>query len=53
MNRFYFWHFHRTGQKIIHEASAQQLAVGIIANLFVKRGANTLSDAAMDLSFHD
>src|SRR4030095_467178 len=52
MDRLYFWHFHRTGQKIIHEATAQQLTVGIVANLFVKRSADPLSDAAMDLPFH-
>ena len=52
MDRFYFWHLHRAGQKIIHEATAQQLAVGIVANLFVKRGADPLSNAAVDLPFH-
>ena len=52
MDRLYFWHFHGAGQKMIHEATAEQLAVWIVANLFIKRGANALSDATVDLPFH-
>ena len=52
MHRPDSWHFHRTWQKIIHEATAQQLTVGIVADLFVKGGANPLSDTAVDLSLH-
>src|SRR6266576_845053 len=47
------WHLARGRNEIVHEAAAEQLAVGRVADLLQKRGADALCHAADHLAVDD